>query len=106
MLWLPCWLHTDALGGANTEEEIIRRGFDIEKEGLTIRVGGFADIAKKDGEVHPRKALFCKVAVGRAFVMDEFSAQHESIPKGYDSFYLQGLTLPLTNRYFIHLNLS
>ena len=37
-----------------------------------------------------RKALFCQIAVGRAYVADEISAERESIPDGYDSFYIRG----------------
>lgn len=90
ILTLPCWLDSRQLGGANTEEDVIRRGFHFQapSNGIKLRVGEILEPESSKDTV--RKALLCHIAVGRAFVVNEETAIHDAIPAGYDSFYLPG----------------
>ena len=45
-----------------------------------------------------RKAMLCQVAVGRSYVADESSAERDSIPDGYDSFYIQDTSSFVDNK--------
>ncbi|KAI8905723.1 hypothetical protein DFJ77DRAFT_478771 [Powellomyces hirtus] len=103
MLILPSWLDASQLSGVNTEEDVIRRGFQFppNQQGMKIEVGslgmpnymgrsGNAPDRKGEGRTL-RKALLCRVGVGRAYVADEGTAESTPIPEGYDSFYLKDL---------------
>ncbi len=51
--------------------------------------------------------LLCKVAVGRAYVLNKVSnVEKEVVPDGYDSFYLQPGTPSSVNYKFILMDIS
>ncbi|KAJ3220698.1 hypothetical protein HK099_004099 [Clydaea vesicula] len=88
-----CWLDASILTGVNTEEEVIRRGFQFtpgQVHGLKIPIGSLRRNLRgmKGGKV-VRKLLFCKIGLGRSFVCDEASVETKPLPDGYDSFYIQ-----------------
>ncbi|KAJ3157358.1 hypothetical protein HDU89_002772 [Geranomyces variabilis] len=101
MLILPAWLDASQLGGVNTEEDVIRRGFQFppNQHGMKFSIGSLdipnpagralsASDGRKDGRTL-RKALLCRIGIGRAYVADEGTAENMPIPEGYDSFYLK-----------------
>lgn len=97
ILVLKTWMNVEDLGGVNSEEEVVRRGFQLGPGQSGIRVAvGRLDLPSSgrcptDGkESTMRKALFCQVGVGRAYVVDkEQIAERTDIPNGYDSFFLK-----------------
>ncbi|KAI8827098.1 uncharacterized protein EV422DRAFT_563176 [Fimicolochytrium jonesii] len=106
-LILPAWIDASRLTGVNTEEEVIRRGFQFPpaQHGLKVTIGSISGSigngshlpGGKPQERKPegrtlRKALLCRVGIGRAFVTDEATAEANPVPEGYDSFYLQDAT--------------
>ncbi|KAJ3010638.1 hypothetical protein HKX48_007306 [Thoreauomyces humboldtii] len=91
-LILPSWLDATQLAGSNTEEDVIRRGFEFppSQHGMKFVVGGL-EAGRRKGEGRGlRKALLCRVGVGRAYVADEVTAENTKVPDGYDSFYVKG----------------
>jgi hypothetical protein len=52
ILTLPCWLEAESLSGANTEEDVIRRGFQFSSPttGMKMRVGEI--------QLHQQKGIF------------------------------------------------
>ncbi|KAJ3087204.1 hypothetical protein HK102_011592, partial [Quaeritorhiza haematococci] len=99
-LVLSSWLDSSVLVGVNTEEEVIRRGFQFaaagpQQNGMKVSVGairpnrGLKADPQHDQRKVTKKVVFCKVGVGRAFISDEASAETGQIPEGYDSFYLR-----------------
>lgn len=100
ILTLPCWVESHRMEGANTEDDVIRRGFHFQspQSGIKMRAGQIELNNSKgirvfnvdnglDQNLH--KALMCLVAVGRAFVADPATSERDVIPDGYDSFYIQ-----------------
>lgn len=105
-LILSSWVDSSELNGSNTEEEVIRRGFQLghSNGGLVFGVGSILqqrtqDVGSSDKEAsqtnmgpskNKHKALLCLVGVGRSYVVeDRMMASKESIPEGYDSLYIQ-----------------
>ncbi|KAI8618567.1 hypothetical protein BC830DRAFT_1166058 [Chytriomyces sp. MP71] len=92
------WIEPSQLIGANTEDEVIRRGFQFAapSQGIKLSVGVIKSnqAGGHSGSVHGtespqvKKILLCKVGIGRAQVTDEISAEREVVPEGYDSFYV------------------
>ncbi|KAJ3047942.1 hypothetical protein HK097_011026 [Rhizophlyctis rosea] len=98
ILMLPSWIDATELTGANTEEDVIKRGFQFTspQTGMKFCVGRFkmsggSPARSKDGKPlrQIRKVLMCRIAVGRAYVCDEAEAEGTALPEGYDSFYLK-----------------
>ncbi|KNC97606.1 uncharacterized protein SPPG_07075 [Spizellomyces punctatus DAOM BR117] len=100
MLVLSSWLDASQLAGVNTEDDVIRRGFQFPpaQQGMKFSVGSLAGkgvLKDRKGEGRTlRKALLCRVGVGRAYVADEATAEASPIPNGYDSFYLREQSAP------------
>lgn len=91
VLCLESWLDSTQLTGINTEEDVIRRGFQFAAptQGLVFSVGQI-DVEKTAGAApYTRKAMLCLVGVGRAFVADLARAEREQVPQGYQSYYIQ-----------------
>ncbi|KAJ3396295.1 hypothetical protein HDU80_010029 [Chytriomyces hyalinus] len=95
----PSWIEPSQLVGANTEDEVIRRGFQFAapSQGIKLSVGVLK--AGNQNNLHApsvhgsespqvKKILLCRVGIGRAHVADELSAEREVVPDGYDSFYV------------------
>ncbi|KAJ3296182.1 hypothetical protein HK104_001869 [Borealophlyctis nickersoniae] len=94
MLVLSSWVDASHLTGTNTEEDVIRRGFQFvpPQPGMKIE-----EMLKSCGEKERksdtqqrtiRKAMLCRIGVGRAHVADEATAEACAVPEGYDSFYI------------------
>ncbi|KAJ3275218.1 hypothetical protein HDV01_000943 [Terramyces sp. JEL0728] len=85
-LSLPTWIDTSDLVGGNTEEDVIRRGFQISppSRGLKFKVGRLAP--SKGQKVH--KALLCQIIVGRSFPIEKSLVDDTELPEGYKSFYI------------------
>ena len=99
---LSCWIDIQSLGGANTLDDVLRRGFSIAENGLRLSVGTVTTIdshlkyhesnSKLDTNIDDCEnevctVLLCLVAVGRAFVTTENDATQQT-PHGYDSLYI------------------
>ncbi|KAJ3008755.1 UNVERIFIED_CONTAM: hypothetical protein HDU68_002967 [Siphonaria sp. JEL0065] len=90
------WIEPSQLIGANTEDEVIRRGFQFAapSQGIKLSVGVLhPDIHQQqphESSSQIKKILLCKVGIGRAYVADEINAERQVIPDGYDSFYVVG----------------
>ncbi|KAJ3327303.1 hypothetical protein HDU76_012036 [Blyttiomyces sp. JEL0837] len=99
ILCLNSWIDASQLVGGNTEDEVIRRGFQFSSgnQGMKVSVGVMRQspiasaAAPSVGREMPttRKILLCKVGIGRARVADEITAERETIPEQYDSFYVK-----------------
>ncbi|KAJ3038902.1 hypothetical protein HDV00_012824 [Rhizophlyctis rosea] len=102
ILTLPSWVDATHLSGANTEEDVIRRGFQFTppQTGMKFSVGSIrlpqstansSPTRTKDGKPQRniRKVLMCKLTIGRAQVVDEGEVEACVLPEGYDSFYLK-----------------
>ncbi|KAI9093726.1 hypothetical protein DFS34DRAFT_630104 [Phlyctochytrium arcticum] len=95
ILVLSSWMDASLLAGVNTEEDVIRRGFQFPpgQHGMKFSVGAFScpssSSDRKNESRTLRKALLCRVGVGRAFAANESHAESMSIPGGYDSLYLK-----------------
>ncbi|KAI9355993.1 hypothetical protein DFJ73DRAFT_641345 [Zopfochytrium polystomum] len=107
ILTLNSWVDASSLVGANTEDEVIRRGFQFTSTALGMRfpvgsllTGGPCGTAGFDNSDAPRRALYCKIGVGRARVVDHSVAEREAIPDKYDSFYLGNGELQNDKEYF------
>ncbi|KAJ3284908.1 hypothetical protein HDU79_007752 [Rhizoclosmatium sp. JEL0117] len=93
----PSWIEASQLIGANTEDEVIRRGFQFASpsQGIKLSVGVLKPSSQNqqqphESSTHLKKMLLCKVGIGRAYVADEINAERQVIPEGYDSFYVVG----------------
>eukprot|EP00842_Homolaphlyctis_polyrhiza_P006860 jgi/Hompol1/763/HPOL_005432-RA len=94
ILVLPAWLDASLFGGINTEEDVIRRGFRFPPphQGLAFTIGridGLDKATQSSSKTILKKAMMCQVAVGRAYIADQLTAERESLPEGYDSFQIQ-----------------
>ncbi|KAI9139074.1 hypothetical protein BKA69DRAFT_697645 [Paraphysoderma sedebokerense] len=91
ILTLDTWIDHANLPSQNGEEEIIRRGFQFNPQSPGMKVGIGAFKLPKDRQNQTknlRKAILCKVGIGRSYVNDEERAQNDQLPDGYDSWYL------------------
>ncbi|TPX35146.1 hypothetical protein SmJEL517_g02368 [Synchytrium microbalum] len=93
VLSLPSWVDCSTLAGGNSEDEVLRRGFQLgvapaTSSGMKFSVGNFKNSEKTHGPKH-RRMLLCKIGVGRAYTADEARAEKDLIPDGYDSFYIE-----------------
>ncbi|KAJ3060300.1 hypothetical protein HDU98_003719, partial [Podochytrium sp. JEL0797] len=95
----PSWIAPSQLVGANTEDEVIRRGFQFAapSQGIKLSVGVLNSQHTQLQQQQPhetlsqvKKILLCKVGIGRAYVADEINAERQVVPEGYDSFYVVG----------------
>jgi hypothetical protein len=97
---LPCWVDSTRLVGGNTEEDVLRRGFQFPPPhtGSAFTIG---DLDNCDGKLEDektssggsvRKALLCQVAVGRAYPIEQNLADSTPLPPGYQSFYLHDVS--------------
>ncbi|KAJ3106846.1 hypothetical protein HDU96_008099 [Phlyctochytrium bullatum] len=91
------WIDPSQLTGVNTEEDVIRRGWNFGNPNQGMRVGlgvisgwnggSGASPGSRESKGH-RKLILCKVGIGRARVSDAIAAERDPVPEGYDSFYL------------------
>ncbi|KAJ3207583.1 hypothetical protein HDU67_007374 [Dinochytrium kinnereticum] len=102
MLVLSTWMDPSQLVGVNTEDDVIRRGwnFGTTNQGAKVSVGilprcrtlapsAAGTTPSGSGPRGPRKLLLCKVGIGRSRVADETTAEREPVPEGYDSFFIK-----------------
>ncbi|KAJ3096081.1 lariat debranching enzyme [Phlyctochytrium planicorne] len=105
ILVLQTWIDPSQLVGVNSEDDVIRRGFQLSvTQGIKVSVGvlpsqraSTANLAGVPGNPAPggremktqKKLLLCKVGIGRARVSDSLSAERDAIPDGYDSFFIK-----------------
>ena len=98
-LVLSSWVDSSLLTGVNTEEEVVKRGFVLgsqgDKTGIVVSVGSLKNSVKtkvpSTSTKIVRKALFCKVGVGRSFVAESATIDSKEIPDGYNSLYIYGI---------------
>ncbi|ORZ31816.1 hypothetical protein BCR44DRAFT_1463510 [Catenaria anguillulae PL171] len=105
ILTLDAWIDPALLPPANAEDEVVRRGFVFAPQSAApgIRVGigslkvshtlskGSATDAGKQQQQQPpnvRRAILCKVGIGRAYINNLEGAGRDALPDGYDSWYL------------------
>lgn len=102
ILVLSSWVDSSYLVGANTEDEVIRKGFQFSStsQGMKFPVGALltqsgAPIVQSspgfEQTQQPKKVLLCKIGVGRARAVDQHTADREPVPENYDSFYTSEL---------------
>ncbi|KAI8899452.1 hypothetical protein BC833DRAFT_585691 [Globomyces pollinis-pini] len=86
-LTLDSYVDFTELVGGNTEEDVIKRGFQLSaaQKGLTFTAGSLIP-KDKNSKIH--KALLCKVVVGRSYVIDKSLIEETDIPEGYNSFHI------------------
>lgn len=115
MLNVNVWMDCTDLVGMNTEEEVVKRGFQFTNiPGWKVFVGQldvdalmkrkflyritFVLASERNQITHlfhaddghrTKKMMFCKVGIGRAYVCDQVTAETNELPEGYDSFYLR-----------------
>ncbi|EPZ34349.1 hypothetical protein ROZALSC1DRAFT_26480 [Rozella allomycis CSF55] len=91
MLVLDSWVDMESLSSPNTEEEIIKNGFQFTNGGgHKFAVGSLRPLYKNDimtGKKIVKKVLLAKIGVGRSYFADEEYAKIGTLPDGYDSFY-------------------
>lgn len=99
ILTLESWIDSSMLCGANTEEDVIRRGFQFAppQKGLLV----CANVIDNQEPVGARKVLVCKIGVGRAYPKSMASVEIDPIPTQYDSFYVTSDTEESSSQYFI-----
>ncbi|ORZ32805.1 hypothetical protein BCR44DRAFT_1515132 [Catenaria anguillulae PL171] len=101
ILTLDAWIDPALLPPANAEDEVVRRGFVFSPQSAApgIRVGigslkvshtlskGSAADAGKQQQQPPnvRRAILCKVGIGRAYINNLEGAGRDALPDGYDS---------------------
>ena len=90
MLELHSFVDLRELDNANTPEKIHARGLHIGRAGMVFGVG---TLALPQRPAHAHQFLLCRVAVGRAFVLEDPSVlatapAQVSVPHGYDSLHL------------------
>ena len=87
ILILDSWLDVASLPNGNSEEEVVRRGFQLgaSSSGIKLCVGRVNLKQNEDGVIRKRM-LLCKAAVGRSYNTTEDFAKTANIPEGYDSF--------------------
>ena len=78
-------IESSKLIGENVEDDVSKRGFVVSEEGLEFEVGHFSPDSKKSSH----RALVCDIVVGRSFPVEKFNGD-KPLPKGYQSFYMQG----------------
>jgi hypothetical protein len=109
-LTLSSWLDSSVLTGGNTEEDVLKRGFQFvsPNKGMKFSVGSFIPnsiyLVYIDGEGSLHKALLCEILVGRSYAIDKSKADETEIPPGYKSLYIQDETQPSNDyhhEYFI-----
>ena len=98
---LYTWIDSSDLVGGNTEEDVLRRGFQFisPSKGMHISIGSFKPPSKGlsiNQEKHntvlgpSHKALLCQVLIGRSYAIEKSNVQNAELPPGYKSFYIQG----------------
>ena len=107
---LPCWVDSTRLVGGNTEDDVLRRGFQFPPPhtGSTFTIGDLDTLkcashdenASNGGSV--RKALLCQVAVGRAYPIEQTLADSAPLPPGYQSFYLHDISSTESEKMYKH----
>ncbi|KAI9216609.1 hypothetical protein BC828DRAFT_393205 [Blastocladiella britannica] len=104
ILTLDTWIDPASLPTGNAEDEVLRRGFLFSPStspGIRVGIGSLNleqqqqdGVKAKDGSSisesgkHLRRAILCKVGVGRSYINSHENAQHDALPDGYDSWYL------------------
>ncbi|KAI9173328.1 hypothetical protein H9P43_007459 [Blastocladiella emersonii ATCC 22665] len=102
ILTLDTWVDTNLLPASNSEEEVLRRGFAFNNTvpGLKVGIGSLkvSHLVAKDRGANGttsgpagkniRKAILCKIGIGRAYINSPDGAARDPLPDGYDSWYL------------------
>lgn len=116
ILTVDCWVDASQLGGSHSDDDLMKRlsssAFQLPTQGMKFSVGHIPmdtlGINKKKSSSEStkmvKKMVLCKIAIGRAYVADPKSVTKETIPDGYDSFYLLNPDMQLqptvTNEYY------
>ncbi|RKO95416.1 hypothetical protein CAUPRSCDRAFT_12889 [Caulochytrium protostelioides] len=89
-LVVTAWVDVATLTAGNTEEDVVKRGFQFgaHAPGRKFVVGDLPSV--KDRETHPiQRAIMCKIGVGRSWPVDEEQLGKAVLPEGYKSFYVR-----------------
>jgi hypothetical protein len=94
-LTVDSWIDLTALSSPNSEEEVLKRGFQFgaNSGGGKFFVGRIQTTPSENTKIIKR-FLLCKVAIGRAYYAAEDYAKVAPMPDGYDSFFLENLENP------------
>jgi hypothetical protein len=97
VLTVDSWVDLASLQAPNTEEDVLRRGFQFPASTASQSTEGRFSVGRlplacngdeERGKI-VKRLLLCKLAIGRAYYAAEDFAKVAPTPDGYDSFYLE-----------------